>query len=234
MVVDTQFHKFDGRPFARVLHLFLMKDIGRSLPWVPPGSTRRSYKDDVVHNHSAHGYNPDGGRGKICMIFLNVKAEWSDGTSKIDVRMTMSKLQVRGTPCKCCRRSQQRSSPGLRLRLTALLVSITRVWWIPHSLIASSSALDNIWQSILHTPVVEEVAGPRDICQAELTAIFPSGVFQQLFECLPQSPPDITYLVLLNKMRIRSVCVPKTIPWRKHNKLTLNDTADTVLQRHLQ
>ena len=27
MVVDTQFHKFHGRPFARVLHVFLMKDI---------------------------------------------------------------------------------------------------------------------------------------------------------------------------------------------------------------
>ena len=29
MVVDTQFHKFQGRPFARVLYVFLMKDIGR-------------------------------------------------------------------------------------------------------------------------------------------------------------------------------------------------------------
>ena len=134
----------------------------------------------------------------------------------------------------CCSRSQQRSSPGLRLGLTALLVLIERVSWTSHSLISSSSALDNILQSTFHAPVVEEVAGPRDICQAELTAIFPSGVFQQLFECLPQSPPDITYLVLLNKMRIRSVCVPKTIPWRKHNKLTLNDTAGTVLQQHLQ
>ena len=44
-----------------------------------------------------------------------------------------------------------------------------------------------------HTPVVEEVAGPRDICQAVLTGILPSGVLQQLFECLPQSLPDITY-----------------------------------------
>ena len=26
---DTQFHKFHGRPFARVLYLFVMKDIGR-------------------------------------------------------------------------------------------------------------------------------------------------------------------------------------------------------------
>ena len=40
MVVDTQFHKFYGRPFARVLYLFLMKDIGRWLPWVLPGVNR--------------------------------------------------------------------------------------------------------------------------------------------------------------------------------------------------
>ena len=29
MVADTQFHKIHGRPFARVLYVFLMKDIGR-------------------------------------------------------------------------------------------------------------------------------------------------------------------------------------------------------------
>ena len=29
MVVDAQFHKFHGRPFARVLYVFLMKDIRR-------------------------------------------------------------------------------------------------------------------------------------------------------------------------------------------------------------
>ena len=56
MVVGTQFHKFHGRPFARVLYAFLMKDIGRWLPWVQPGSTGRFYKDHVVHNHSAHEY----------------------------------------------------------------------------------------------------------------------------------------------------------------------------------
>ena len=74
MVVHTQFHKFYGRPFASVLYLFLMKDIGRWLPWVLPGSTGRFYKDDIVHNNSAHGYyipgNPHGGRGKIRMILL--------------------------------------------------------------------------------------------------------------------------------------------------------------------
>ena len=34
MVADTQFHKFHGRPFARVLYVpvFLMKYIGRLLP----------------------------------------------------------------------------------------------------------------------------------------------------------------------------------------------------------
>ena len=29
MVVDTQLHKSHGRPFARVLYVFLMKDVGR-------------------------------------------------------------------------------------------------------------------------------------------------------------------------------------------------------------
>ena len=29
MVDDSQFNKFRGRPFARVLYVFLMKDIGR-------------------------------------------------------------------------------------------------------------------------------------------------------------------------------------------------------------
>ena len=36
MVVDTQFHKFHGRPFARVLYL-LMKDIGRRFNTVYDG-----------------------------------------------------------------------------------------------------------------------------------------------------------------------------------------------------
>ena len=80
MVVDTQFNKFHGRPFARV---FLMKDIGRRLPWVLPGSTRRFCMDDVVHNHSAHGYyiaRIEGGVRDICMILLHVKqnkTKWS-------------------------------------------------------------------------------------------------------------------------------------------------------------
>ena len=40
-VVNTQFHKFDARPFARVLCLILMKDVGWRLPWMLPGSTGR-------------------------------------------------------------------------------------------------------------------------------------------------------------------------------------------------
>ena len=48
---------------------------------------------------------------------------------------------------------QQVSSQGLRLRLTALLVLMWRVWWISHYL-TTSFALD-IWQSTFHTPVVE-------------------------------------------------------------------------------
>ena len=76
MVVDTQFNKFHGRPFVRVLYVFLMKDIGRGLPWVLPGWTGRFYKDDVVHNHSAHGYNTtrtERGVRYTCMILLHVK-----------------------------------------------------------------------------------------------------------------------------------------------------------------
>ena len=41
-----------------------------------------------------------------------------------DVPGKTQKLQVRGTRCKCCSRSQQRSSPGLRLRLTPRIVLI--------------------------------------------------------------------------------------------------------------
>ena len=109
-------------------------------------------------------------------------------------------------------RSQQRSSPCLRLRLTALFVSIERVWWIAHSLI-TFCGLDT-WQITFHTPVVEEVAGPRDICRGVLTAILSGGVLQQLFECLPQPLPDVTYWT---KTSIQSVWVPKTMPWMKHN-----------------
>ena len=152
-----------------------------------------------------HSHNTRIGSG-----YIHMKDNLSDdGTSKIDpyerqfewwrdeqnwcTYDNVKTAGARGTPCKCCSRLRQRSSPGLRLRLTELWVLIARVWWISHSLITSSSALDNIWQSTSHTPVVEEVAGPRDVCQAALTAIFPSGVLQQLFECLPQSLPNITY-----------------------------------------
>ena len=36
-----------GRPFARVLHPFLVKEIDRWLPWMLPGSTGRLCKDDL-------------------------------------------------------------------------------------------------------------------------------------------------------------------------------------------
>ena len=199
MVVDTQFHKFYGRPVARVLYLFLMKNIGRWLPWVLPGSTGRFYKDDVVHNHSVHGYYITRLEGGVryawyhCHMLNRIKQNWaktaihiireldlvtfhtkdclSDKASKsmyVYDDFKSQNLQVRGTPCKCCSRSQQRSRPGLRLGLTPRLVLIERVWWISHFLI-TSSALDilrSIWQSTFPTLVVEEVAGPRDIGRA--------------------------------------------------------------------
>ena len=119
IVVDTQLHKFHGRSFARVLYLnvFLTKDIGRWLPWVPPGSTWRFPKDDVVHKHSAHGYYVTRIEGGVRYAWYSyklnrIKQNWAknaihiireldlvtfhmkdnlsdDGTSKIDVRIIM-------------------------------------------------------------------------------------------------------------------------------------------------
>ena len=69
------------------------------------------------------------------------------------------KLQVRGTPCTCCSRSKQRSSPGLRLRLTPRLVLIAHVYGEDHilsSLLLLLIILRSIWQSTSHTPVVEK------------------------------------------------------------------------------
>ena len=83
-----------------------------------PGSSGRFYKNDVVHEHSAHGYyitRMEGGVRYICMILLHVKQNktklmkknaihiireldlvtfhmkdyLSDGTSKIVVRMIL-------------------------------------------------------------------------------------------------------------------------------------------------
>ena len=69
---------YNSRPFARVLYVFLIKDIlvGRWLPWVPTGPTRRCCKDDVVHNNSAHRYyitRIEGGVRHACMILLHVE-----------------------------------------------------------------------------------------------------------------------------------------------------------------
>ena len=57
-------------------YVFLMKDIGRWLPWVLPGSTGQCYKDerDVVHNDlRTDTMNPHRGRGRICIILLHVE-----------------------------------------------------------------------------------------------------------------------------------------------------------------
>ena len=173
-----------------------MKDIGRWLPWVLPGSTGRFYKDDIVHNHSAYGYyNPHKGRGKMCMMLLHVKQNKTKLSKKCHHYKTrigssyssyerqfewwneqnrctyVKKLQVRGASCKCCSRSQQRS------RIVAHIVSavsldrtcMVNITFSYHFFFCS--ALD-IRQSTFHTPVIEKVAGPRDICQAVLTAIF--------------------------------------------------------------
>ena len=46
MVVDTQFHKFYGRPFARVLYLFLAHERYRSV--TPLGATSQGQQDDLT------------------------------------------------------------------------------------------------------------------------------------------------------------------------------------------
>ena len=68
-----------------------------------------------------------------------------------------------------------------------------------------------------------EVAGLRDICQAVLTAIFPSGVlhvdsssvFLNHYRTLRTSINKDTW--------IQSVLIPKTMPSRKHNQLKRSD-----------
>ena len=86
-VADTQFHKFHGRPFARVLYVFLLKYTkytGRSVtPWVLPGSTGRFCKDDVVHNHSAHEYYITRMEGGVryawyCYMLNRITQNWAE------------------------------------------------------------------------------------------------------------------------------------------------------------
>ena len=98
------------------VYVFPMKDIGRWLPWMLPGSTGRFYKDerDVVHNHSTHGSyitRIEGGVRyewycyvlkrtiqnwaktaihvilELDLVTFHMKFNLSDGTSKIDVGM---------------------------------------------------------------------------------------------------------------------------------------------------
>ena len=73
MVVDTQFHKFYGRPFARVIYLFIPHERYRSV--TPLGVTR--VNRTVLQGRCCPQpfcarilYNLHGGRGKICMILL--------------------------------------------------------------------------------------------------------------------------------------------------------------------
>ena len=55
--VDAQFHKLYGRPFARVLYLFLMKDIGRWLPWVLAGSAGVNIEKRQLWVRTMGGWN---------------------------------------------------------------------------------------------------------------------------------------------------------------------------------
>ena len=72
-------------------------------------------------------------------------------------------VRVRGTPCKCCGRPQQRSSPGLWLRLTAVLKWSCLNAYGEYNIISSLLSLFLIYdKNTFHTPVVAEVAGPRD------------------------------------------------------------------------
>ena len=70
VVVDTQLHKLNGGPLARVLYVFLMDDISRWLPWVPPRDNRT-----ILQRRRCQWpfcgrilYNPHRGWGKACMI----------------------------------------------------------------------------------------------------------------------------------------------------------------------
>ena len=107
-----QFHKFHGRPFARFLYLFLMKDIGRRwLHWVLPGSTGRFYKDDVVHNHSAHGYYTTRMEGGVryawhCYMLKQIKVKLSKNAihiiQELDlVNFTWKTIWVMGRANRC-------------------------------------------------------------------------------------------------------------------------------------
>ena len=92
---------------------------------------------------------------------------------------------------------------------------------------------DNVRQSASHTPVVEEVAGPRDICQAVLTDIFSRGVLQQLFKSSSITPGyyALNKDVDPKRARLGSETNAMKEAQRAH---TRNDTARIVLQQHLQ
>ena len=79
--------------------------------------------------------------------------------------------------------------------------------------------------------MAEEVASPRDICQAVLTAIFPSGVLQQHFEA---SSITTEHYVLNKGVDPKRLGSDKNAMKEAQRTHTRNDTAGTVLQQHLQ
>ena len=103
---------------------------------------------------NCHPYNT---RIRSGYISYERQLEWWDEQNQptYDNVKTKRLEKSTGTPFKRCSSSQPRSRPGLRFRLTPLLLLIERVWWISHSLI-TSSAFD-IWHSTFHTPVVEKL-----------------------------------------------------------------------------
>ena len=99
---------------------------------------------------NCHPYNT---RIRSGYISYERQLEWWDEQNQptYDNVKTKRLEKSTGTPFKRCSSSQPRSRPGLRFRLTPLLLLIERVWWISHSLI-TSSGLDNTWQKqISHT-----------------------------------------------------------------------------------
>ena len=187
-----------------------------------PGSTGRFYKGDDVHNHSAHGYYITRMEKGVrfawycCYMLTRIQQYWaktaiheirefnlvafhikdylSDEASKIDVRVWCKNSKTTCTWYSLY--MLQQVTAEVQPRLAAQVntaVSLDRTRMVNITLSHHFFCSWYVWQSTFHTPVVEEVAGPRDIFQAVLTAIFPSAVLQHLFECLPQSLPDITY-----------------------------------------
>ena len=120
----------------------------------------------------------------------------------------------------------------MRLRLTALLVSIERVWWVSHSLIASSSALDNIRM----TKHISQTCARRSCRPARY---LPSSTHSHIPErclatALRASSSITTGHYVLNKAMDPKRLGSENNALKEHNKLARNDTAGIVLQQHSQ